>query len=80
MHYRTWYLTHPPEFSAQVAKLDDLPEGDVELRIDYFTLNYQDALAIHNKSPIVRTWPMVTGIDAACGRPRGNALIHRFAF
>ena len=36
------------------------------LRIDYSTLNYKDALAIANKrSPIVRTWPMVAGIDAA---------------
>jgi acrylyl-CoA reductase (NADPH) len=65
MTYRALYLTNTPEFSAQVMELDDLPEGDVELRIDYSTLNYKDALALCNKSPIVRTWPMVAGIDAA---------------
>jgi acrylyl-CoA reductase (NADPH) len=55
-------------FSAVVAALDDamLPaEGDVVVRIDYSTINYKDALAITNKSPIVRKWPLVAGIDGA---------------
>jgi acrylyl-CoA reductase (NADPH) len=64
MTYRALLLTNTPEFSAQVTELEDLPEGDVELRIDYSTLNYKDALALCNRSPIVRTWPMVAGIDA----------------
>jgi len=65
MSYRALYLSNTPEFSVRVAELDELPEGDVELRIAYSTLNYKDALAIANKSPIVRAWPMVAGIDAA---------------
>jgi acrylyl-CoA reductase (NADPH) len=54
------------QFNARVAQVDenDLPEGDVTLRVEYSTLNYKDALAITNKSPIVRKWPMVAGIDA----------------
>lgn len=65
MTYRALYLTNTPAFSAQVTELEELPEGDVVLRIDYSTLNYKDALALCNKSPIVRSWPMVAGIDAA---------------
>lgn len=65
MTYRALLLAKTPEFSVQVAQLQDLPEGDVEIRIDYSTLNYKDALALCNTSPIVRTWPMVAGIDAA---------------
>ena len=42
-----------------------LPEGDVTVAVDYSTLNYKDGLAITNKSPVVRTWPMVAGIDGA---------------
>ena len=42
-----------------------LPEGDVRVRVDYSTLNYKDALAITGKSPVVRTFPMVPGIDFA---------------
>ncbi len=56
-------------FTASVADIDDaqLPEdGDVVVRIDYSTINYKDALAITNKSPIVRKWPLVAGIDG-CG-------------
>ncbi len=65
MSYRGLLLDNTPEFSARVAELDTLPEGDVELRVEYSTLNYKDALAICNKSPIVRSWPMVAGIDTA---------------
>ncbi len=54
-------------FDARVADLDekDLPPGDVTVRIGYSTVNYKDALALTNKSPIVRQWPMVAGIDGA---------------
>ena len=54
-------------FSASVVELEDsqLPAGDVLVRVDYSTLNYKDGLAITNKSPVVRLWPMVAGIDGA---------------
>ncbi|HJV51416.1 MAG TPA: MDR family oxidoreductase [Noviherbaspirillum sp.] len=53
---------------ARLTQLDDaqLPlEGDVTVRVDYSTINYKDALAITGKSPVVRKWPMVPGIDGA---------------
>jgi len=52
---------------ARVAELDEsqLPEGDVTVRVAYSTLNYKDALAITGKGPVVRSWPMVPGIDFA---------------
>jgi acrylyl-CoA reductase (NADPH) len=61
------YLTKDPEFRAQVADLQEsqLPAGSVKLRVEYSTINYKDGLAIANASPIVRTWPMVAGIDGA---------------
>ena len=54
-------------FKAAVADLDEkaLTEGDVLVQVDYSTVNYKDALAITNASPIVRKWPMVAGIDGA---------------
>jgi acrylyl-CoA reductase (NADPH) len=66
--FRALLLTKEGEqFAARVAPVDDkaLPEGDVTLRVDYSTVNYKDALAIANASPIVRKWPMVAGIDGA---------------
>ena len=42
---------------------EQLGEGDVLVKVSYSTLNYKDALAITGKSPVVRKFPMVPGID-----------------
>jgi len=64
--FKAIYLTRDP-FEARVAELDEaaLPEGDVTVRVDYSTVNYKDALAIADRGPVVRKWPMVAGIDGA---------------
>ncbi|PXF31424.1 alcohol dehydrogenase [Pokkaliibacter plantistimulans] len=52
-------------YRTELTQLDDqqLPAGDVTVAVDYSTLNYKDALAIAGTSPIVRSFPMVPGID-----------------
>ena len=52
---------------ASLKTLDDdnLPEGDVTVRVDYSTINYKDGLAITGKAPVVRKFPLVAGIDFA---------------
>ena len=55
----------PYRASIKVLDDSDLPEGDVTVRIDYSTINYKDGLAITGKSPVVRNFPMVAGIDFA---------------
>jgi acrylyl-CoA reductase (NADPH) len=52
---------------ATLTEIDEamLPDGDVTLRVEYSTINYKDALAITGKSPVVRRFPMVPGIDMA---------------
>ena len=54
-------------YRAAIKTLDDdkLPEGDVTVQVDYSTLNYKDGLAITGKSPVVRKFPLVAGIDFA---------------
>jgi acrylyl-CoA reductase (NADPH) len=54
-------------YHVQLTALDEarLPEGDVTVRVAYSTLNYKDALAITGKGPIVRTFPMIPGVDLA---------------
>ena len=42
---------------------DQLPEGDVTVNVTYSSINYKDALAITGKSPVIRQFPMVPGID-----------------
>lgn len=59
------------QFAAQVRELTDeelragTPDADVAVAVDYSTVNYKDALALANKGPVVRKWPMIAGIDAA---------------
>jgi acrylyl-CoA reductase (NADPH) len=43
----------------------DLMDGDVTVAIEYSTLNYKDGLALTGKSPVVRRFPMIAGIDLA---------------
>src|SRR5271168_4545767 len=53
--------------SVRIVDLDDsqLPDAPVTVRIEYSTVNYKDGLAITGKSPVVRRFPMVPGIDMA---------------
>ena len=44
---------------------DELPPGDVLVRVEWSTLNYKDALAITGKGAVIRQFPMVPGIDLA---------------
>lgn len=54
-------------YRAGLKQLSDeqLPDGDVLVRVSHSTVNYKDALAITGKSPVVRKFPMVPGIDFA---------------
>lgn len=43
--------------------LEPLGEGEVAVDVAYSTLNYKDALALTGASPVVRSFPMVPGVD-----------------
>jgi acrylyl-CoA reductase (NADPH) len=44
---------------------DDLMDGDVDVRVEFSTLNYKDGLALTGRAPVIRTWPLTPGIDFA---------------
>ena len=52
---------------ASVQQLDEaqLPDGNVTIDVAFSTLNYKDGLAITGRSPVVRKFPMIPGIDLA---------------
>ena len=54
-----------PEARFEDLPLDDLMEGDVVVRVDCSTVNYKDGLALTGRSPVVRVWPLIPGIDFA---------------
>jgi len=56
--------------TTQTARLADVPEtllvdGDVTVEVSHSTLNYKDALALTGRSPVVRRFPLIPGIDLA---------------
>jgi len=54
-------------YGADLQEIDDtvLGDGDVTVSVEWSTLNYKDGLAITGKSPVVRKFPLVPGIDFA---------------
>lgn len=50
---------------VKTIAIADLPPGDVLVKVQHSSLNYKDALAITGKSPVVRQFPMIPGIDFA---------------
>jgi acrylyl-CoA reductase (NADPH) len=56
--------------TGQEARFEDLTaaelmEGDVTVRVSHSTVNFKDGLALTGKSPVVRVWPLIPGIDFA---------------
>lgn len=53
--------------TCNITAVDDaqLPEGDVTVAVSHSTVNYKDGLAISGKAPVIRSFPMVPGIDFA---------------
>jgi acrylyl-CoA reductase (NADPH) len=45
--------------------LSDLMDGDVVVEVSHSTVNFKDGLALTGRSPVVRKFPMIPGIDLA---------------
>ena len=52
---------------AHLRQIDEtlLSAGDVLVEVQYSTLNYKDGLALTGRAPIVKSFPMVPGVDLA---------------
>lgn len=59
--------TNDHQFTAGVLEkvLDNLPQGDVLIRVHYSSLNYKDALSAKGHPGVTTKFPHVPGIDAA---------------
>ena len=58
---------HEDDFTAEVktVRLEDLPAGDVLIKVAYSSVNYKDGLASIPNGKIVRSYPFIPGIDLA---------------
>ena len=53
------------KISTDLVELEekDLMSGDVTIAVDYSTVNYKDGLALTGRAPIIRTFPLIPGVD-----------------
>ena len=51
--------------AVEQRQLDDLPDGEVLVRVEYSSLNYKDALSASGNKGVTRSFPHTPGIDAA---------------
>ncbi len=65
--YQALWVTETPHFQQRVTErsIDDLPAGDVLIRVHYSSLNYKDALSATGNRGVTRNFPHTPGIDAA---------------
>jgi acrylyl-CoA reductase (NADPH) len=63
--FRAIAAREPGPATLQELTDDDLPEGDVTIAVQHSSLNYKDGLAVTGKGKIIRSFPMVCGIDLA---------------
>ena len=67
--FKAILITRNEDKSQSVAEVDmtegELMEGNVTVRVEATTVNYKDGLAVTGKSPVVRRFPMIPGIDFA---------------
>ncbi|ORJ60535.1 YhdH/YhfP family quinone oxidoreductase [Geothermobacter hydrogeniphilus] len=59
--------TEPKKYSREVVErgIDDLPAGDLLVRVRYSSLNFKDALSSVGNKGVTRKFPHTPGIDAA---------------
>ena len=53
------------ERSVRELNEDDLPDGEVTVRVEWSSVNYKDALAVSPKGRVARISPLVPGVDLA---------------
>ena len=51
--------------TVQTLGRDRLPAGDVTVAVAYSSLNYKDGLAVTGAAKVLRSYPMVPGVDLA---------------
>jgi acrylyl-CoA reductase (NADPH) len=68
--FKAWLITRDEATKQQTVAVTELTPaelmpGDVDVRVEFSTINYKDGLAITGKLPVVRRFPMIPGTDFA---------------
>ncbi len=62
-----WVEKNESELTHSVIErsVDDLPEGEMLIKVEYSSVNYKDALSAKGMPGVTRSYPHTPGIDAA---------------
>lgn len=65
--FRAVLAAEPDGAGGRLVTMDrsELPDAPVTVRVEYSSLNYKDGLALTGKGRVVRSFPMVCGVDLA---------------
>ena len=61
--FKGWLIEKEVEVSCNFKQIEQIPSQGVAVMVSYSTINYKDALALLDKAPIARKFPMIPGID-----------------
>ncbi|HTF28466.1 MAG TPA: YhdH/YhfP family quinone oxidoreductase [Flavitalea sp.] len=69
MPFKALWITEKPDLKIERSivsrQLEDLPAGEVLIRVHYSSLNYKDAMSATGNKGITKKYPHTPGIDAA---------------
>ncbi len=63
--FKAFLMSSPKMGSIKSISFDQLMEGNVLVKVMFSSFNYKDGLAILNKAPIIKRYPMIPGADFA---------------
>ena len=75
------------ERGLRTLTADDLPDGDVDIRVTWSSVNFKDGLAVTAAGKVARAYPLVPGIDLAgtvtrsahpSFRPGAEVIVHGY--
>lgn len=67
-NFKAWmvdakHADHEPRFQQKEIAIDDLPVGDVLVKVEYSSVNYKDALAVTGAGSVLRKEQLIPGVD-----------------
>ena len=61
--FKAFVIENDKEHGVRDIDLNFLMKGDVLVKVSYSSLNYKDGLAIVKKTPVIKKFPMIPGVD-----------------
>ena len=61
--FKAFVIESDKKHGVKDIDLNFLMEGDVLVKVSYSSFNYKDGLAVVKKTPVIKKFPMIPGVD-----------------